>query len=91
MSRIAELAAQLEGIAAEIDDLITDDRKWGALSVTQRVRRQSHDMTRQWMTEHCNGIFAQSGERDGPQATSTNQSPTCRDVERVAISASVRQ
>jgi len=42
--------------------LIADDRKWSAFSGTQRVRRQSHDMARQWMNEHCAGFFAQSGE-----------------------------
>jgi hypothetical protein len=42
--------------------LITDDRKWSAFSGTQRARRQSHDMARQWMNEHCAGFFAQSGE-----------------------------
>ncbi|WP_445161427.1 hypothetical protein ACTXG5_25475 [Mycobacterium sp. Dal123C01] len=42
--------------------LIADDRKWSAFSGTQRVRRQSHDMAREWMNEHCGGFFAQSGE-----------------------------
>jgi hypothetical protein len=42
--------------------LVADDRKWSAFSGTQRVRRQSHDMARQWMNEHCAGFFAQSGE-----------------------------
>jgi hypothetical protein len=42
--------------------LIADDQKWSAFSGTQRVRRQSHDMARQWMNERCAGFFAQSSE-----------------------------
>lgn len=44
------------------EHLIADDRKWSAFSGTQRVRRQSHDLARQWMAEHCQGFFAQYGE-----------------------------
>lgn len=41
---------------------LADSRKWSAFSGTQRVRRQSHDMARQWMNEHCAGFFTQAGE-----------------------------
>lgn len=42
--------------------LAAEDRKWSAYSHTQYVRRRTHDLARQWMRQHCPGVFAAARE-----------------------------